>query len=68
MRRQLLGRKWEISEELRRRTHSSLAESPLVEVERRLLVWMYRGMCDHVRRLFSSFVMLVSLVLVGNHF
>ena len=58
-------RKWEISEELRRRTHSSSVEGPLVEVERRFLVWMCRGMCDHVRWLFSSFVMLVSLVLVA---
>ena len=61
-------RKWEISEELRRRTHSSLVESPLVEVERRLLVWMCRGMCDHVRWFFSSVVMLVSLVLVAITF
>jgi hypothetical protein len=38
MKRQLLVRKWEISEELRWRTHSSLVESPLVEVEQRLLV------------------------------
>jgi hypothetical protein len=29
MRRQLLERKWEISEELRRRTHSSSVENPL---------------------------------------
>jgi hypothetical protein len=38
MRRKLPVRKWEISEELRRRTHSSSIESPLVEVERRFLV------------------------------
>lgn len=57
-------RKREISEELRRRTHSSSVESPLVEVERRFLVWMCRSMCDHVRWLFSSFVMLVSLVVL----
>lgn len=55
MRRQLLVRKWEISEELRRRTHSSSVESPLVEVEQRFLVWMCRGMCDHVRWLFLVF-------------
>ncbi len=60
-------RKWKLSEELRWRTHSSLVESPLVEVERRFLVWICREMCDHVlvRRLFSTFVMLVSLVLVA---
>jgi hypothetical protein len=29
------------------------------------LVWMWRGMCDHVRQLFSTFVMLVSLALVA---
>lgn len=65
MRRLLQERKkrQEISEELRRRTHSSSVESSLVEVERWFLVWMWRGMCDHVLRLFS-FVMLVSLVLV----
>ena len=65
MRRQLLVRKWEISEELRRRTHSSPIGSSLVEVERMFPVWMCRGMCDHIRWLFSSFVMLVSLVLVA---
>jgi hypothetical protein len=58
-------RKWKISEELRRRTHSSSVESPLVEVERRFLVRMCRDMCDHVRWLFSFFVMLVSPVLVA---
>lgn len=65
MRRQLLVRKREISEELRRRTHSPPIESPLMQVERRFLVRMCRGMCDHIRWLFSSFVMLVSLVLVA---
>lgn len=59
-------RKREISEELRRRTHSSSVESPLVEFERRFFVWMHRGMCDHVRWLFSSSVMLVSPVLVAT--
>lgn len=46
MRRKLLVRKWETSEELRRRTHSSLVESPLVEVERRFLLdvsWYVRS-------------------------
>ncbi len=60
MRRHRLVRKRELSEELRRRTHSSSVESPLVEVERSFLVWMCRGMCDHVRRLLSTFVLLVS--------
>jgi hypothetical protein len=45
MRGQLLVRKWKLSEELRWRTHSSSVESPLVEVERRFLVWTCVVVC-----------------------
>ena len=67
MRRLLQEKKRAISEGLRRRTHSSSVERSLVEVERRFLVWMWRGMCDHVRRLFSTFVNACEFCCLGKH-
>jgi hypothetical protein len=67
MRRLLQEKKRAISEGLRRRTHSSSVKRSLVEVERRFLVWMWRGMCDHVRRLFSTFVNACEFCCLGKH-